>query len=73
MKLMLKFSIPVEKGNMAAADGSMTEALNKLKNDVHAEAVYLFLDHGKRSGIVIFDESDSARMPAMRLLMLKLK
>ncbi|QGP54154.1 hypothetical protein PsalMR5_01595 [Piscirickettsia salmonis] len=31
MRLMLKFVIPVEKGNQAAADGSMMQVIQELK------------------------------------------
>jgi hypothetical protein len=63
MKLMLRFAIPVEKGNEAAADGSLSIAINELKNAVKAESVYLFTENGERAGIVIFEESESARLP----------
>jgi hypothetical protein len=63
MKLMLKFMIPVEKGNSSVADGSLVKAITKLIKDVDAQDVYLFVENGQRAGIVIFDEEDSARMP----------
>ena len=40
MRLMLRFSIPVEKGNEAAADGSMSKAIQNLVEDVQPEAVF---------------------------------
>lgn len=62
MRLMLKFTIPVEKGNAAAADGSLGAAIDALIEQVEPEAVYFMLEHGKRAGIVIFDETDQARL-----------
>ncbi|MGI9474124.1 MAG: hypothetical protein ACR2NZ_21465 [Rubripirellula sp.] len=56
MRLMLRFAIPVEKGNEAEADGSMSEAIRELIERVQAEDAYFYMQDGKRAGIVIFDE-----------------
>ncbi|WP_120632811.1 hypothetical protein [Ruegeria sp. EL01] len=63
MRLMLKFTIPVEKGNQAEMDGTLGRAITALVKDVKAEAAYFALEDGKRMGIVIFEETDQARMP----------
>lgn len=65
MRLMLKFTIPVEKGNQAEKDGTLGPAIAKLIETVDAEASYFALEDGKRMGIVIFEESDQARMPVI--------
>ncbi|MCL6285066.1 hypothetical protein M3P21_16155 [Ruegeria sp. 2012CJ41-6] len=65
MRLMLKFTIPVEKGNQAERDGTLGKAIADLVREVNAEASYFALEDGKRMGIVIFEESDQARMPAI--------
>lgn len=65
MRLMLRFSIPVEKGNEAAADGSMSKAIANLVEQVQSEAVFFHLDDGKRAGTIIFEESDPSRMAAI--------
>lgn len=65
MRLMLKFTIPVEKGNAAAKDGSLGKAIDALIEAVHPEATYFALENGKRMGILIFEETDQARMPAI--------
>jgi hypothetical protein len=46
MRLMLKFTIPVEKGNAAAADGSLGAALDALLEQVGPEADYFTLEQG---------------------------
>ena len=38
MRLMLKFTIPVEKGNQAEKDGTLGPAIAKLIETVDAEA-----------------------------------
>ena len=63
MKLMLKFAIPVQKGNGAFADGSMGPAIERLLADLQPEAAYFMLTDGERSGLIFFEESDGARIP----------
>ena len=65
MRLMLKFTIPVEKGNEAEKDGTLGPAIEALIASVNPEASYFALEDGKRMGILIFEESDQARMPAI--------
>ena len=43
---MLKFSIPAEKGNEAAKDGTLGRAIDKLIEQVQPEASYFFVDQG---------------------------
>lgn len=62
MRLMLKFTIPVEKGNEAAADGTIGPAIEALIEQVTAEAAYFTVDEGKRAGFVFFEESDPAQL-----------
>ncbi|MEX3009050.1 DUF3303 family protein [Hoeflea sp. TYP-13] len=65
MRLMFKFTIPVERGNQAAKDGTLGKAIQTLVETVNAEASYFALEDGKRMGIVIFEETDQARMAAI--------
>ncbi len=65
MRLMLKFTIPVEKGNQAEKDGSLGKVIANLVNEVNAQASYFALENGKRMGIIIFEETDQSRMPAI--------
>ncbi len=62
MRLMLRFTIPVEKGNEAEADGSLSKAIKELVEQVQPEAAYFHLQDGKRAGTIFFEESDQARM-----------
>jgi hypothetical protein len=65
MRLMLKFTIPVAKGNAAAADGTLAQAFEKLVDQVKPEAAYFTLVDGKRGGMVFFDKADAADLPAI--------
>lgn len=65
MRLMLKFTIPVEQGNRTVADGSMSRAIEGLLEQVKPEAAYFTLQDGKRAGFIIFDQADPARLTAI--------
>ena len=62
MRLMLRFTIPVERGNEAEADGSQALAIKELIEKVQPEAAYFHLQDGMRAGTVVFEETDQARM-----------
>ena len=63
MRLMLKFSIPVARGNEAAKDGSLGRAIEALIEQVQPEAAYFMVDQGKRTGLIFFNETDQASLP----------
>ncbi|WP_230388639.1 hypothetical protein [Piscirickettsia salmonis] len=62
MRLMLKFVIPVEKGNQAAADGSMMQVIQELIGKLQPESTYFYLQEGKRAGTIIFKATDQSQM-----------
>jgi hypothetical protein len=55
MRMMLKFSLPVEKGNEAFKDGSLGKTLEALMRQLKPEAAYFAPMGGKRSGMIFFD------------------
>jgi hypothetical protein len=63
MRLMLKFSIPVERGNAAAKDGTLGRAIENLLKATKADAAYFTLIGGKRGGMVFFQDDDATRLP----------
>jgi len=62
MRLMLKFNIPVEKGNETAINGTMRPAIEALIEQVRPEVAYFMVENGERAGIVVFEESDPSRL-----------
>ena len=62
MRLILRFSIPVQKGNDAASDGTLASALKNLVEKVKPEAAYFHLDNGERAGTIIFEATDQIQM-----------
>ena len=63
MRLMLKFSIPVERGNAAVKDGTLGQAIENLIKATKANASYFTMIDGKRGGVVFFEENDTTRLP----------
>lgn len=63
MRLMLTFSVPVERGNEAAKDGTLGKAIEALINATSAESAYFTLIEGQRGGFLIFDATDPAILP----------
>ena len=62
MRMMLKFTLPVEKGNQAFKDGSLGKTLESIMNKLKPEAAYFGPSDGKRSGMVFFDLADPSQI-----------
>lgn len=62
MRMMLKFSLPVEKGNQALQDGSLGKILESTMSSLKPEAAYFGLSDGKRTGMIFFDLADQSQM-----------
>lgn len=65
MRTLLKFSIPVAKGNQANADGTLPRVLQSVLTTINPEAAYFFTLEGKRGGFIVFDLTDSSEIPAI--------
>jgi hypothetical protein len=58
MRMMLKFSLPVEKGNQALKDGTLAKVLETMMKKLKPEAAYFAPTGGKRAGMIFFDLAD---------------
>ena len=65
MRMLLKASIPTEAGNAGIRDGSMMENLGSIIGDAKPEAVYFFIENGKRTCLMIFDMNEQSQLPAV--------
>jgi hypothetical protein len=65
MRMMLKVSIPVEAGNIAAKNGNLGSTIQRILADLKPEAAYFSEDDGKRTGYIFFDMKDSSQLPAV--------
>ena len=64
MRMLLKASIPTEAGNAGIRDGSMMEKMGSILEDAKPEAVYFFIENGKRTCLMIFDMNEQTQLPA---------
>ena len=62
MRVMLRFTLPVEKGNQAFKDGSLGKTLESIMNKLKPEAAYFGPSDGKRSGMMFFDLAEPSQI-----------
>ena len=58
MRMMLKFTLPVEKSNTAINDGSLGKTMELILTKLKPEAAYFAPLDGKRAGMIFFDMAD---------------
>jgi hypothetical protein len=63
MRMMLRWTVPVERGNAAIKDGSLKSAMEALLEELKPEAAYFWPENGERAGMVVFDMTDPAQIP----------
>ena len=63
MRMMLKFTLPVEKGNAAINDGSLGRTMESIISKLKPEAAYFTPMDGKRGGVIFFDLADPSQIP----------
>ena len=62
MRMMLKFTLPVEKGNQAIHDGSLGRTMETIMSKLKPEAAYFAPLDGKRSGMIFFDMAEPSQV-----------
>ena len=62
MRMMLRFTLPVEKGNQAFNDGSLGRTMELIMSKLKPEAAYFAPLDGKRSGMIFFDVAEPSQI-----------
>ena len=62
MRMMLKFTLPVEKGNAAFRDGSLPRVLESIMSKLKPEAAYFSPLNGERGGMIFFDLAEPSQI-----------
>jgi hypothetical protein len=62
MLVMLKFSLPVEKGNQAFKDGSLAKTVDLLMSRLKPEAAYFAPMGGKRGGMIFCELAEASQI-----------
>jgi len=66
MRTLLKVSIPVEAGNVAAKNGTLDSTVKEILASLKPEATYFFLsENGERAISSVFDMQDTSQIPAI--------
>lgn len=63
MRTMLKWTVPVEKGNEAIKDGTLMKTMEDMMEQLKPEAAYFATGEGERGGFFVFDMSDPSQIP----------
>ncbi len=63
MRTMLRFTVPVERGNETIKDGSLGQTLEALAQQLNPEAAYFWPEDGERAGLMVFDMADPSEIP----------
>ncbi len=59
MRMMLRFTVPIEKGNKTFKDGSLGKTMESMMKKLKPEAAYFgTIAEGKRGGMIFFDLAD---------------
>jgi hypothetical protein len=61
--MMLRWTVPVERGNEAVGDGSLAAIIESLLAALEPEAAYFYSEDGERAGMIFFDMADSSQIP----------
>ena len=63
MRTMLRWTVPVGRGNEAIKDGSLQQTLEALAQQLNPEAAYFWPEDGERAGLMVFDMADPSEIP----------
>ena len=63
MRTMLRWTVPVERGNEAIRDGTLEKSIQTLLEQLKPEAAYFMPFDGERAGMMVFDMTDPAQIP----------
>lgn len=60
MRVMIKFTFPVEPGNDLVNSGKINRVFQSLMEDLKPEAAYFFAENGRRAGLMVVNMADSS-------------
>jgi hypothetical protein len=61
--MMLRWTVPVERGNEAIKDGTLSQTIESLIDELKPEAAYFWPESGERGGMMVFDMADPTQIP----------
>jgi hypothetical protein len=65
MRMLIDFNFPLEPFNTLVRNGTVSQKIQQLLEEIKPEAVYFSERGGKRGGIMIVDVADPSKVPAI--------
>src|SRR5438094_297231 len=65
MRMMMKVSIPVERGNAAITNGSLGSTMQSILSELKPEAAYFVAENGVRTGYLFLNMTENSQLPAL--------
>jgi len=65
MRVMIKFSMPVDSSNGLVSSGKVGQKFQSIMEDLKPEAAYFFPENGQRSGLMVVNMTDSSDVAKM--------
>ena len=62
MRVMIKFTFPVDTGNDAIRDGRVKKVFTQIEQELKPEAAYFFPQGGERGGLLVVDMTASSQI-----------
>jgi hypothetical protein len=65
MRFMLTFRISLEKGNVLTREGTLTQTVQSIVEEINPEAAYFGDMEGTRGGYLVLNMDDASQIPAI--------
>ena len=65
MRTMIRITVPVEAGNKAILDGTLSKIVGETMDRLKPESAYFYSDRGVRTAIMIADFRNVSDIPAI--------
>ncbi len=62
MRMMMRWTVPVERGNETIKDGSLAKTIEEMIEKLQPEAAYFWPEQGERGGMMVFDMADPSQI-----------
>lgn len=62
MRMMMRLTMPVEKGNEAIASGAWDQTLDNIIETLKPTSAYFYLEDGKRAAMFVYEAKDATEM-----------
>ncbi len=63
MRMMVRWTVPVERGKETIKDGTLARVLEEMAAKLYPEAAYFWPEAGERAGMIVFDMDDPSQIP----------